>query len=239
MTWVEDVQCLSSYMKDGWFQGALVTPPMLELANGAFIQRYKYDSGVGWNFSILLTDDSDSNSWQKYTPNPDFMLLPYRNNEERQFCPILLGEVISNSDESDRWRMLLQLAICARVNGVVTQSPLVVQAIYLTKDFIVERYLAYADTTELNDSNNVPCVYMTRDLFDVKTREDTIAFLRSMYNLKSVVKDADGMWNPGKEALCRDLFGSIQDLPSLSALTSSTGTSNQRSGSSAALSATD
>jgi len=83
------------------------------------------------------------------------MLLPYYDcpasskNEARPFCPILLGEVISNKNESDRWRMLLQLAICARVNGVVTQSPLVVQAVYLTKDFVVERYLAYADTTKL------------------------------------------------------------------------------------------
>jgi hypothetical protein len=107
-------------------------------------------SGVGWKFSIVLTEGN--NSWQKYTPNPDFMLLPYlklSNNEEQQFCPILLGEVISKRDESDRWRMLLQLAICARVNGAVTQSPLVVQAIYLTNEFVVERYLAYADTTEL------------------------------------------------------------------------------------------
>ena len=45
--------------------------------------------------------------------------------------------------------MLLQLAICARVNGVITQSPLVVQAIYITKKLVAERYLAYADTTEL------------------------------------------------------------------------------------------
>jgi hypothetical protein len=71
------------------------------------------------------------------------------NNEERRFCPLLLGEVISNKDESDRWRMLLQLAICARVNGIITQSPLVVQAIYITNKFVVERYLAYADTTQL------------------------------------------------------------------------------------------
>ena len=83
------------------------------------------------------------------------MLLPHRtssnneDNQEQRFCPILLGEVVSNKNESDRWRMLLQLAICARVNGVITQSPLVVQAIYLTKELVAERYLAYADTTQL------------------------------------------------------------------------------------------
>ena len=46
MHWVEDVRCLSSFMKYGWFQAALVTPPMLELANGTFSQRYKYDRYV-------------------------------------------------------------------------------------------------------------------------------------------------------------------------------------------------
>jgi hypothetical protein len=110
-------------------------------------------SGVGWGFSILLTDNG--RSWLKYSPKPDFMLLPHRtssnneDNQEQRFCPILLGEVVSNKNESDRWRMLLQLAICARVNGVITQSPLVVQAIYLTKELVAERYLAYADTTQL------------------------------------------------------------------------------------------
>ena len=98
----------------------------------------------------MLTDSSSS--WLKYSPKPDFVLLPYysasSDNTKQQFCPILLGEVISNKNKSDRWRMLLQLAVCARVNSVVTQSPLAVQAIYLTEDFIVERYLAYADTTE-------------------------------------------------------------------------------------------
>ena len=72
---------------------------------------------------------------------------------------------------------------------------------------------------------------MTRTFFEVKSREGAVAFLRSMYNLKSVVRDADAKWARGKEALCRDLFNAVQDLPALS---SQKGTSNQRSGSSAA-----
>jgi hypothetical protein len=86
------------------------------------------------------------------------MLLPSRegnisaDDKRRGFCPILLGEVVSNPRETDRWRMLLQLAICARVNGLVARAnhpPLVVQAVYLSKRYHAERYLAYADTTEL------------------------------------------------------------------------------------------
>ncbi len=44
--------------------------------------------------------------------------------------------------------MLLQLAVCARANGLVAkanQPPLVVQAVYLSKQYHAERYLAYAD----------------------------------------------------------------------------------------------
>lgn len=65
------------------------------------------------------------------------------------FCPVLLGEVVSDKvNESDRWRMLLQLAVCARMNGLTAQKrnpPFVHQAIYLSKGYKAERYLAYAD----------------------------------------------------------------------------------------------
>jgi len=76
INWVEAVQRQSSFMKDGWFQAALVTPPMLELVDGTSNPRYKCDSGVGWGFSILLTDNG--RSWLKYSPKPDFMLLPHQ-----------------------------------------------------------------------------------------------------------------------------------------------------------------
>lgn len=139
------------------------------------------------------------NSFRKYTPSPDFILVPRGaksssaspsstvapssppdtvtpsspsttvalssavasspaaapaptlssgNAKPGGFCPILLGEVISNSKESDRWRMLLQLAVCARVNALVCKAgsdPLIVQGVYLNADYEVERYLAYAD----------------------------------------------------------------------------------------------
>ena len=108
-------------------------------------------SGVGWNFSILVAE-GEGVSYRKYNPNPDFMLLPSSkvsaNNEKNAFCPILLGEVVSCHHESDRWRMLLQLAICARVNGLLIKDshlPLVVQAVYLSKEHYAEHYLAFAD----------------------------------------------------------------------------------------------
>ena len=56
---------------------------------------------------------------------------------------------------------------------------------------------------------------MTRDTFNVKTTKDTVAFLRSMYNFKSVVRDADAKWDRGKNALCRDLYDTVRDLPDI------------------------
>jgi hypothetical protein len=46
INWVEAVQRQSSFMKDGWFQAALVTPPMLELVDGTSNPRYKCDRYV-------------------------------------------------------------------------------------------------------------------------------------------------------------------------------------------------
>jgi hypothetical protein len=112
-----------------------------------------FASGVGWNFSIIVMHGK---MLQKYTLNPDFMLVPsYQRNawgEWKGFCPILLGEVVSYDNERDQWRMLLQLAVCACVNGLVAKAnhpPFIIQAVYLSKAYQAEHYLAYADTTEL------------------------------------------------------------------------------------------
>jgi hypothetical protein len=45
--------------------------------------------------------------------------------------------------------MLLHLAVCARMNALLVKTnhlPLVVQAIYLSKEYEAEHYLAYAET---------------------------------------------------------------------------------------------
>jgi hypothetical protein len=42
--------------------------------------------------------------------------------------------------------MLLQLAVCTRMNSLTSDPPLVHQAIYLSSGYKAERYLAYAET---------------------------------------------------------------------------------------------
>jgi hypothetical protein len=76
-------------------------------------------SGVGGKFSILV---KTKDSIRKYAPSPDFILMPREKTTSRTvkasegegFYPIFLGEAVSNREESDRYRMLLQLAVCAR-----------------------------------------------------------------------------------------------------------------------------
>lgn len=162
--WVESIKALSSSLKDGWFTSALVNPAMLELVGSSrgLKQGYSFNgylcsplnlifipcsrkstSDVGWGFSILV-DSGRGQPLSNFAPRPDFILLP------RGFCPIMLGEIVSDlQNESDRSRMLLQLAVCARMNALLVKTndpPLVVQAIYLSKEYEAERYLAYAET---------------------------------------------------------------------------------------------
>ena len=71
----------------------------------------------------------------------DFFLL------RKKFCPLLIGEVVSEKDESDKIRMLLQCATIARLGTALTNPDyqFVVQAVYLNSDLSAERYLACAD----------------------------------------------------------------------------------------------
>jgi len=56
----------------------------------------------------------------------------------------MIGEVVSDKGESDRYLMLLQAIAAARVGNYLMASstlPFVLMAIYVTKKLVVERYL--------------------------------------------------------------------------------------------------
>lgn len=104
-------------------------------------------SGVGWQLSLLVKDETGAIA--KYKPSSDFILFPLSAtvDAKKSFSPFLIGEVVSDRKMSDEQRMLLQLAVCARMNAVSSEGtdPFIVQAIYVTKELEVHRYLAYAD----------------------------------------------------------------------------------------------
>lgn len=62
-----------------------------------------------------------------------------------------------------------------------------------------------------------PRVHITRDTFNVADIGAVIGFLRSMYNFKDEVINADALWVTGKEELCAELFETVAKLPLLSA----------------------
>ena len=75
----------------------------------------------------------------KYTPHSDLSLV-----SAPHLCHFIVGEVISQKDESDRYRMLLQAMVAARVGKHLMKSdktPFILMALYLRKDLTVERYL--------------------------------------------------------------------------------------------------
>jgi hypothetical protein len=93
--------------------------------------------GVQWRFPLLVEAKS-SPFVRKYGPKSDFSLTP------PNFVPYVLGEVNSNDQETDRNRMILQSAAVVRIANALrkqNESPFVLLAIYLTKKFVVERYL--------------------------------------------------------------------------------------------------
>ena len=56
MNWVDKIRSLSSFLKDGWFTNALVTPPMLEVvdSNEPSRQEYKFNRYVHNSILALM-----------------------------------------------------------------------------------------------------------------------------------------------------------------------------------------
>ena len=74
----------------------------------------------------------------KYSLVSDFLLL------REGFLPPLIGEVISDQEETDKYRMILQCAVIARLGNILTRDNhhFVAQAVRLNRNFTAERYLA-------------------------------------------------------------------------------------------------
>jgi hypothetical protein len=94
-------------------------------------------SDQNWPHSILVIDYLLMEL--SYTPRSDFSL-----RLKNVLTHLIICEVVSKYDESDRYRMLLQAVVAARVAKYLlkdTSDTFVVMAIYITKEFAAERYL--------------------------------------------------------------------------------------------------
>ena len=106
------------------------------------------DSGTQFPFHLLV---QAGNEKLKYTPRSDFF-MSIRN------FPHLLLEVVSQSNEGDRYRMLLQASCLARLGNSLrastSQKPVVIMAIYIDKFLVASQYLLYQPAVK---STKVSC----------------------------------------------------------------------------------
>ena len=92
------------------------------------------DSGTSLPFHLLV---ETFNEILRYTPKSDFHMCI------KDF-PHLLLEVSSQSNESDKIRMLLQASCVSRIGNWLRASsniPIVIMAVYVDKDFMAHQYL--------------------------------------------------------------------------------------------------
>ena len=94
---------------------------------------------LGWRYSILMDSQVHPDVLCKYTPHSNLSLV-----SKTYLCHFIIGEVVSQKDESDRYRMLLQALVAAHVGRFLVKSdktPFILMALYLKKDLTVEQYL--------------------------------------------------------------------------------------------------
>ena len=106
------------------------------------------DSGAQFPFQLLV---QAGNEKLKYTPRSDFF-MSIRN------FPHLLLEVVSQPNEGDRYRMLLQASCLARLGNSLrastSQRPVVIMAIYIDEFLVASQYLLYQPAVK---STKVSC----------------------------------------------------------------------------------
>jgi hypothetical protein len=106
---------------------------------------------VSWDLLLLQGTFADPDSLYTFQPRSNFCLFyPI-------YGPLILGEVISDDGESDRWRMLFEaVAVCRYQNKNCRTNPeALVLCLYLNGDYKMEHYLVYqaeGDTQDVSGS---------------------------------------------------------------------------------------
>ena len=92
---------------------------------------------IPWAFPVFVAMPG-MGSWGKYRPKSDCMVTSISF-----LCPFIISEVISNEQETDRHRMLLQAIATAQAGQYLmkTGERFFVVAIYLTANLTAERYI--------------------------------------------------------------------------------------------------
>ncbi|KAH9932993.1 kinase-like domain-containing protein [Fomitopsis serialis] len=141
-----------------------------------------YEEQSQWRFPILIHDPV-SGDWVTLKPKNDWSVTSVAYK-----CPLIISEVVSQDNVEDRWRMLVEAIVAARVGHhlrkTTSQKPFFVTAIYFTKQLEAEVYVLHqASSTE-------PRVNYFKTTFELSYDSDAVNFLRSLYILRKVAEES-------------------------------------------------
>ncbi|KAG2336916.1 hypothetical protein BDR05DRAFT_79476 [Suillus weaverae] len=172
----------SSSQKASNFTVHFISPPFFSHRS----EHFKYREQTPWEFPIFLNTLDNRNAWCKFCPISDCMVL-----STSFLCPFMICEVVSQKNESDRFRMLVQGIALARVGQhfMPGGEKFFVVAIYLRANLTAERYIVTQPGADRK-------VFISQKDFDLTTANEAVAFLREMYNLAQEFDDLAGKLDP-------------------------------------------
>ncbi|KIJ58017.1 hypothetical protein HYDPIDRAFT_190913 [Hydnomerulius pinastri MD-312] len=136
---------------------------------------------MSWKFPCFLNTINipTFDAWRKFTPKNGFMVTSTSHS-----IPFLISEVIPNSNEQDRYRMLLQAVATARAGCFLmkhnSMKKFFVVAIHVTNELTAERYIVMA-----RPGNDIVDTY--RKEFILSNPDHAAGFFLEMHNLTAEI----------------------------------------------------
>jgi len=165
---------------------------------------YLIRSGSGYNFHLVVETDGTR---MKYTPRNDFHLAI------NDFPHIVL-EVNSQSNEADKFRMLLQAACLSRIGNWLRNPdcddkdrPIAIMAIYIDEGFRAHQYILCQPDVGMVNAILFKVEFVTR-VFDLTVPRTAFEFIFQLYNFFSDAEaDNDRLLDP--KSRLRNAEGSV------------------------------
>ncbi|KAG2120338.1 hypothetical protein BD769DRAFT_1749219 [Suillus cothurnatus] len=171
-----------SSQKASNFTVYFISPPFFSRRS----EHFKYKEQTPWEFPIFLNTRDNSNVWCKFCPISDRMV-----SSTSFLCPFMICEVVSQKNESDRFRMLIQGIALARVGQCFMPGgeKFFVVVIYLRENLTAERYIVAQPGADRR-------VFIAQKDFDLTKANESVSFLREMYNLAQELDGLAGKLDP-------------------------------------------
>ncbi|KAK7436555.1 hypothetical protein VKT23_019109 [Stygiomarasmius scandens] len=142
--------------------------------------QWRYAQGAESGLKIIFQDPS--NSINDYSPMPDFNL----RSAEGYLSPFI-GEIDSNIREQDRWRMVANSIVIARVGCLVypdgvgpNKDPFIVTSMFVGKNMSVEIYWTYATRSP----DGMVKTYIYHEHYDMKPNRCALLLNIMCFNLR-------------------------------------------------------